>query len=147
MPPTFANHPVSGQIGWPRQEITFNFGAHEILAFPANGQHGTSLHIDIDRSRLSPIAAMSILSQVVSISSWLDDTYAALEDGSSGTSAPVRQDRQNPNCPNSISDDWCNTWGPIENPLGRRAVAIYREAMTMYHAHSIPYAALGFYKI
>jgi hypothetical protein len=90
---------------------------------------------------------MSVLSQVLSIATWLDDAYAVLLDGWAGNPVPVRPPRHSTSFPSSILDVWCNAWGPIHDDNARRAVAIYREAINMMNFHSSPYAVLGFYKI
>lgn len=143
----FSNHSILGQIEWPKTETRFSFGPHEIIAFPPSKEHDASLHIDLSRSQITNVEGMSVLNQVLSIAAWLDDTFAVLHSGWSGNPVPRRPDRQTTSYPTSILDGWCNSWGPIKDETARRAVAIYREAVNMYHFHSIPYAVLGFYKI
>ncbi len=142
----FTNHSVTTEASWPRSEARFSFGPHEIVVFPPDKEHDPSLHLDLGRAGLSGVEGMSVLSQLLSIAAWLDDTYAVLHDGGSGNPVPVRPRRQTTCYATSILDHWCNSWGPLEDPVARRALAIYREAVNMYRFHSIPYAVLGFYK-
>jgi hypothetical protein len=147
MTPRFLNVPVDVQIEWPRKETVVTFGAWRIVVFPPSEIHNASLHVDLGGARLSDVEAMSVLNQLLSIAAWLDDTFAALLPGWSGNPVPCRPERQTIGWPSSILDTWCNAWHPIEDDKGRRALAIYREAVNMDHFHSLPYAVLGFYKI
>ncbi len=143
----FTNHSVTTEANWPRREARFSFGPHEIVAFPPDNEHDPSLHLDLGRAGLSDVEGMSVLSQLLSIASWLDDTCAVLHNGWSGNPVPVRPRRQTTCYATSISDHWGNSWGQLEDPVARRVLAIYREAVNMYRFHSTPYAVLGFYKI
>ncbi len=143
----FTNHSVMTEANWPRSETRFSFGPHEIVIFPPDKEHDPSLHLDLGRAGLSGVEGMSVLSQLLSIAAWLDDTCAVLHNGGSGNPVPVRPRRQTICYATSISDHWGNSWGPLEDPVARRALAIYREAVNLYRFHSIPYAVLGFYKI
>jgi hypothetical protein len=143
----FLNHAVDGQIGWPRKETTFMFGDYEISAFPPTTEYDASLHIDLSKHKISVIEGASLLSQILSIATWLDDTYAVLLEGGAGNPVPQRMPRRSTSFPSSILDFWCNSWGPVRDANARRALAIYREATNMMRFFSQPYAVLGFYKI
>lgn len=147
--PCFANFPVTGEIEWPRRETVFEFGRHEVHAFPPSRDHAASLHIDLTRSRLSDVDGRNILNQLLSIAAWLDDTYAILHDGWSGTVVPVRPQRVGGigEAMSSIVDHWCNFWAPIENATVRRALAIYREALNLQYLNVTTFSVVGFYKI
>lgn len=147
MPSRFTNHGVTTEANWPRSETRFSFGPHEIVVFPPDKEHDPSLHLDLGRAGFSDVEGMSVLSQLLSIAAWLDDTYAVLHDGWSGNPVPVCPRRQTTCYATSILDHWGNSWGALEDPVARRALAIYREAANMYHFYSTPYAVLGFYKI
>ena len=147
MTPNFCNHGVMTEIGWPRKETSFEFGSHEIVVFPPAKDFDASLHIDCARSGIDSIKGMSILSQVLSIGAWLDDTFAVLNPGFAGSVKPARPRRVSNTLPSSIVDHWCNSWHPIKDAEVRRALALYREAMNMYNFHSVPYSVLGLYKI
>jgi len=144
---SFINVPVDTQIEWPRKEAVITFGRWEIIACPPAQNHDASLHLDLSRARLSSSEAISVLNQLLSIASWLDDTFAVLLPGWSGNPVPVRPPRQTQRWPSSILDTWCNNWHPLEDERARRALAVYREAVNMEQFHSVPYPVLGFYKI
>jgi hypothetical protein len=143
----FVNHGVDGAIEWPKTTTTFMFGDYEVVAFPPSRENDASLHIDLSKHKLSAVEGMSVLSQILSIETWLDDAYAVLLDGWAGNPVPTRPARHSTSFPTSILDVWCNAWGPVHDDNARRALAIYREAINMLHFHSPPYAVLGFYKI
>ena len=73
--------------------------------------------------------------------------FAVLLPRLGGNPVPCRPPRRTRGWPSSIVDIWCNNWQPVKDEKGRRALAIYREAVNMQHFHSQPYAVLGFYKI
>jgi len=144
---SYLNHPIETQISWPTQETIVEFGDHEILVFPPDRQHDASLHIDLQRSKITDVVGMSILSQLLSIAAWLDDTYAVLLDGWSGGRIPTRPLRDTNCYPSSIIEFWANNWPPVESFSARRSLAIYREALNMNRYYSPPYAVLGFFRI
>jgi hypothetical protein len=141
------NHGVVGEIAWPRTETSFHFGDNEIVAKPPTAQHEASLHIDLVRYGIDGPQAMSLLSQVLSLASWVDDTYSILLPGWSGSPVPIAVPRSSNCWPSSILDAWPNSRGPISDADARCAIAIYREALNAERYHSIPYAALGYYKL
>jgi hypothetical protein len=143
----FLNHGVDGDIEWPAKETIFMFGGYEIIAFSPSQENDASLHIDLAKHKVSVVEGASILSQVLSIETWLDDAYSVLLDGWAGNPVPVRPSRQSASFPTSILDCWCNSWGPVHDDNARRSLAIYREATNMMHFFSQPSAVLGFYKI
>jgi len=147
MVPNFINVPVDTQIEWPRKEAVITFGRWELISFPPSRDHDASLHLDLLRAGLSDVEAISVYNQLLSIASWLDDTFAVLLPGWSGNPVPGRPPRQTRRWPSSIIDSWCNSWQPLKDEGARRALAIYREAVNMDDFHSAPYAVLGFYKI
>ncbi len=147
MAPRFINAAVDTQIEWPRKEALITFGRWELIAFPPSREHDASLHLDLVRASLSDVEAISVFSQLLSIASWLDDTFAVLLPAWSGNPVPCRPPRQTQHWPSSIIDSWCNSWQPLNDEPARRALAIYREAVNMDDFHSVPYAVLGFYKI
>ena len=147
MAPRFMNAPVDTQIEWPRKEAVITFGRWELISFPPSRDHDASLHLDLVRARLSDVEAISVFNQLLSIASWLDDTFAVLLPGWSGNPVPCRPPRQTLRSPSSILDSWCNSWQPLKDEKARHALAIYREAVNMDSFHSAPYAVLGFYKI
>lgn len=143
----FINVPVETKIEWPRKEAVITFGQWEIISFPPSQDHDASLHLDLIRAGMSDLEAISVFNQLLSIASWLDDTFAVLLPGWSGNPVPGRTPRQTRRWPSSILDSWCNSWQPLKDERARRALAIYREAVNMETFHSAPYAVLGFYKI
>jgi hypothetical protein len=147
MAPCFLNVPIDAEIEWPRKEATVRFGRWEIIAHPPSREHDASLHLDLVRARLSDVEGMSVLNQLLSIAVWLDDSFAVLLPGWSGNPVPARPRRQSMRSPSSVLDAWCNAWCPLEEIKARRALAIYREAVNLDRFHSVPYSALGFYKI
>jgi hypothetical protein len=147
MTSVFLNHPVSTAVEWPRAESKVSFGAWEIVVFPPSPEHDASLHIDLTRSRLTGAGGMSVLNQLLSIASWLDDQYAVLLPGWSGNPVPCRPSRRTREFPTSMLDGWLNTWTPLASEKARLALALYREAVNMQHFHATPYAVLGFYRI
>jgi hypothetical protein len=86
--PRFLNCPVEGQIEWPRSQAEFLFGDYEIVFFPDSKEQDASMHIDLARHKLSSDMAMSIFCQILSIATWLDNTFAALLPGWSTSPAP-----------------------------------------------------------
>jgi hypothetical protein len=147
MASNFINAPVDAQIEWPRKEAVITFGRWELISFPPSRDHDASLHLDLLRAGLSDVEAISVFNQLLSIASWLDDTFAVLLPGDSGSPVPCRPRRQTRRWPSSILDSWCNSWQPLKDEGALRALAIYREAVNMDDFHSVPYAVLGFYKI
>jgi hypothetical protein len=147
MPPNFINVSVDTEIEWPRKEAVITFGRWELISFPPSRDHDASLHLDLFRAGLSDVEAISVFNQLLSIASWLDDTFAVLLPGWSGNPVPDRPPRQTRRWPSSILDSWCNSWQPLKDERARRALAIYREAVNMDDFHSVPYAVLGFYRI
>ena len=129
--PCFLNVPVDCGLEWPRKDVVVAFGTHEIIASPPSEDCDPTLHLDLGRSRLSNVAGISILNQFLSIAAWLDDTFAVLLPGWSGNPVACRSQRQTRSWPTSICDGWCNSWQPIQDERGRRALAIYREAVNM----------------
>src|SRR5208283_2266148 len=126
MAPNFINVPVDAQIEWPREEAEITFGRWEIISFPPSRDHEASLHLDLTRARLSDAEAISVFNQLLSIASWLDNTFAVLLPGWSGNPVPCRPPRQTRRWPSGILDTWCNSWQPLNDEKARRALAIYR---------------------
>lgn len=147
MRPNWSNHGISGEINWPRSEVTFRFGAYKLIALPATDVHQASLHVELEQNNIDSIQAMSIMSQILSLASWLDDAYAILHDGFAGSTQPVPVKRRNLNRPSSFLGGWVMRRKPVADLKARRALALYREARTQEAVGSVPYAVLGFYKI
>lgn len=145
--PCWLNHGVIGEIGWPRVETSFRFGEYEIVAKPPTADHEASLHIDLGRYGIDGAKAMSVLSQVLSLATWVDDAYSVLLPGWSGNPVPVPVPRHSKSWPSSILNTWPNARAPLTGPDARHAVAIYREAFNVECHWSIPYAALGYFKL
>ena len=145
---TWCQFGVAGEISWPRKQTVVKFGKWEILAFPSTKDHEPSLQIDIVQNKTDEIGARSICSQLISICSWCDDAPVRLLGGSCGSSKafPLPRDRRSDHL-TSILDDWPYIRTPLADPDQRLAVALYREAVWQNIHASIPYAALGFFKI
>lgn len=143
----WSNHGVIGDIEWPRRRATFRFGGYEILALPASRQHGASLHLDLHKARLDSVEAMSLFNEILSLATWFDDSAAVLLGGFSGSARPVPVDRDADGYLTSIMDAWPFGFDRIADLDLRRALAIYREAVNMERYHSLPYAALGYYRL
>src|SRR3712207_5791956 len=112
----FLNYGVDAHVEWPRKETAYKFGAADVVVFPPSREHDASLHIDLTAARLSDLKAVSLINQLLSIATWLDDQAAALTYGWEGNPVPVRPERQTRSWPSSILDGWCNGWQPIQDP-------------------------------
>ena len=145
--PSWLNHGVVGAIEWPRVEVSFKFGEYEILAKPPTKDQEASLHMELIRNKIDYLTGMSVLSRVLSLATWVDDAYSILLDGWSGNPVPVAVPRTSNSFPSSILDAWTNARQPLVDLDARRAIAIYREATVAEQYHSIPHAALGYFKI
>ncbi len=145
---TWCRFGIAGDIAWPREQAVVAFGKWELLAFPSTKDHEPSLQIDLVRNRTDEVGARSICNQLLSICSWCDDSSAALKDGDCGSpkASPLSRDRRSDHL-TSILDDWPYRREPLTDTDQRLAVALYREAVWQTGYASIPYAALGFFKI
>ncbi len=139
---------VAGEIAWPREQAIVKFGKWELLAFPSTKDHEPSLQIELLRNRTDEVSARSICNQLLSICSWCDDSPAALMDGDCGSprASPIPRDRRSDYL-TSILDAWPYSRAPLTDIDQHLAVALYREAVWQDCYASIPYAALGFFKI
>ena len=145
--PRFFSCAVGTGIQWPKVDTTYKFGTWEIIAFAPTEQHDASLHINLAAHQLTLAAGLSVLNQLLSIATWLDDIYAVLRHGLDGATAPNPQARQTREFPTSILEVWANNWQPVADERSRLALAIYREAVNMQHYYSLSFAALGFYRV
>ncbi|MBT3332518.1 MAG: hypothetical protein HOK21_23630 [Rhodospirillaceae bacterium] len=139
---------VAGEIAWPRKQAIVEFGNWELLAFPSTRDHEPSLHIELTRNKVSAVGARTIFNRLLSICSWCDDAPAALLDGDCGgpDAYPLARTRRSGHL-TSIIDAWPYHRAPLAHPDQRLAVALYREAVWLEYISSIPYAALGYFKI
>ena len=145
---TWCRFGVAGEIAWPREQAIVDFGNWELLAFPSTKDHEPSLQIELLRNRTDEVGARSICNQLLSICSWCDDAPAALMDGGCGSprATPLPRDRRSDHL-TSIFDNWPYNRAPLPDINQPLAIALYREAVWQNCYASIPYAALGFFKI
>ena len=145
---TWCRFGVAGEIAWPREQAIVEFGTWELFAFPSTKDHEPSLQIELVRNRTDEISARSICNQLLSICSWCDDSPAALTDGDCGSpkASPRPRDKRSDHL-TSILDHWPYYRAPLADTNQQLAVALYREAVWQNSCGSIPYAALGFFKI
>ncbi|MEE9250419.1 MAG: methylamine utilization protein MauJ [Alphaproteobacteria bacterium] len=145
---TWCRFGVAGEIAWPREQAIVEFGKWELLAFPSTKDHEPSLQIELLHNRTDEVGARSICNQLLSICSWCDDSPAALMDGGCGSpkASPLPRDRRSHHL-TSILDNWPYNRAPLADTDQQLAVALYREALWQNCYASIPYAALGFFKI
>ncbi len=145
---TWCRFGVAGEIAWPREQAIVEFGKWELLAFPSTKDHEPSLQIELLHNRTDEVGARSICNQLLSICSWCDDAPAALMDGGCGSpkASPLSRDRRSDYL-TSILDNWPYSRAPLTDTDQQLAVALYREAVWQKWYGSIPYAALGFFKI
>jgi hypothetical protein len=145
---TWCRFGVAGEIAWPREQAIVEFGNWELLAFPSTKDHEPSLQIELLHNRTDEVGARSICNQLLSICSWCDDAPAALMDGGCGSprASPLPRERRSDHL-TSILDNWPYNRAPLPDINQPLAVALYREAVWQNCYASIPYAALGFFKI
>lgn len=143
----WSNHAVWGDISWPRVKVSFQFGPYEIVALPPTKDHGASLHMELSRHGLDAFQAMTVLSRVLSLATWFEDQGCDLEPGSSGSPVPVPTYRADRTPIPAFIESWIFARGPVGDTKACQALAIYREARLLERRHSIPYAALGYYKL
>ena len=145
---TWCRFGVAGEIAWPREQAIVDFGNWELLAFPSTKDHEPSLQIELLHNRTDEVGARSICNQLLSICSWCDDAPAALMDGGCGSpkASPLPRDRRSDHL-TSILDNWPYNRAALADTDQQLAVALYREAVWQKCYASIPYAALGFFKI
>ncbi|HYG86162.1 MAG TPA: methylamine utilization protein MauJ [Azospirillum sp.] len=130
--------------------MDFQFGPFEIVALPPTDASHASLHLDLRKAKIDEAEAMSVLSQILSIATWVEDCPAMLIDGWSGNPGPTpvpRGKREPALLASPMLTSWVFARGQLEEPVARQALAIYREAVNLLHTHSLPYAVLGFFKI
>lgn len=146
--PEWCRYGVDGEIEWPRKQAVVKFGNWELLAFPSTRDHEPSLQIELSSNRVREIEARSICNQLLSICSWCDDAPASLLSGTCGSpkATPLPRDRRSGHL-TSIVDEWPYSRSPVEDPDQKLALGLYREAVWQNCHGSIPYAALGFFKI
>lgn len=139
---------VAGEIAWPREQAIVEFGEWELLAFPSTKDHEPSLQIERLRNRTDLVGARSICNQLLSICSWCDNAPAELMDGDCGSpiASPRPRDRRSDHL-TSMLDIWPYDRAPLADSDQQLAVALYREAVWQDSRASIPYAALGYFKI
>ena len=69
---SWLNLGISGGGCWLNREIKINFGGHELLLKPATKQREQSVHINLNKERISWIDAMTLVNRFLSILSWCD---------------------------------------------------------------------------
>src|SRR4051812_18589970 len=102
--PFWLNHGISGEITWPSCEVEFLFGKHRIVALPTTLKSHASLHIDLEVHSINHVTGMSVLSQILSLASWIEDAPAKLLPGWAGNPAPVPVPRHPASSPSSRFD-------------------------------------------
>lgn len=139
---------VAGGIEWPTEEAIVTFGKWKLLAFPSSKEFEPSLQIDTEANLISDVQSRSICNELLSICAWCCEAPAHLLDGGCGsTRANPRQRGPRGGYLTSILNSWPYNRGPLTDSNQRLAVALYREALWQDSYASIPYAALGYFKI
>ena len=82
------NDGVAREIAWPRAESSFRFGKFQILARPLTQEHEASLHIELNQHRMDNVGAISVLNQILSLATWVDDAWSILLSGWSRNPIP-----------------------------------------------------------
>jgi hypothetical protein len=90
---------------------------------------------------------MSILNQLLSFATWIEDAPSDLLPGWSGNLVPVRVPKARHQSPYGSVKFWHFRRRPLDDAQHRKVLGIYREARNLQDLLSIPYAILGYYKI
>lgn len=141
------NNGVTGSISWPRKQAEVEFGPYILISMPAADKTQASLHIDLEQYGIDGAKGMSIMNQLLSFATWIEDAPSDLLPGWDGNPIPVSVPRYSQRSPHGWVDFWHFKRQPLQNPTHRKALGIYREARNLQDLISQPYAVLGYYKI
>ena len=134
------NIDVKGGAIWPTEEITVEFGGHQLLLKPAT--KGTEQSIHIQLIDITNLEALTLANRFLSVITWCDDYAMENMYGWSGSSVPVAVPTRTREIGSSIAFPFYRSIE--ENPKALLALALFREAKTI---NSIPYEFLGYFKI
>src|SRR6266851_5233032 len=124
--PRFLNVGVDNQVTWPMQQVATRFEGHELVLMPKTREHVTSIHIDLQQSRLTDEDAMTLINRFLSIMSWCDDQFAISQGGWSGNPVPVPVQKRDLAFTTAVH--WIFDRKIPRTEDARRAIAIYRDA-------------------
>lgn len=142
---SFLNVAVDNQVTWPSAETVVDFEGHKLILLPKTRENTTSVHIDLHGQRLTSEDARTLINRFLSVLTWCDDQFAVLQDGWSGSSAPVTTPRRN--LAFTTAYQWIFDRKSPELPEARKAIAIYRDGRNAEQNYLISYAILSYYKI
>lgn len=141
----YLNIGVDNHVAWPREERLIQFDNYELVLMPRTREHSASVHIDLNRHRISRATAKTIINRLLSVMSWVDDQYAISQGGWSGNPVPVAVHKRE--LASVTAHPWIFERKIPDTEEARRALALYREARNAQQNFMVSYAVLNFYKV
>ena len=141
----FLNVGVENQATWPKEETLVRFDRYKFVLLPRTREHVQSVHVDLTANRLDDRGARTAINRLLSVMSWCSDNFAVAGFGWSGNPLPVPVEKQD--LAFTTAYDWTFDGRIPPTEEGRRALALYREALNAKSHGLISYAVLNFYKI
>jgi hypothetical protein len=141
----FLNVGVENQVTWPKEETLVRFDRYKFVLLPRTREHVQSVHVDLTANRLDDRGARTAINRLLSVMSWCSDNFAVAGFGWSGNPLPVPVEKQD--LAFTTAYDWIFDRRIPPTEEGRRALALYREALNAKSHGLISYAVLNFYKI
>ena len=146
--PRWCVYTVQGHIYWPQKEALVEFGRWKLRAFPSTREFEPTLQIETVQNEIDFVTARTVCNQILSICSWCADAPAAVMDGFCGSTRAKPMPRtHNGGHLSGIVDHWPYNRTPLADDDARLALGLFREALWQEKNGSIPYAALGYFKI
>lgn len=141
----FLNLAADNHVTWPREITLIRFSGYHFVLMPRTRENVQSVHMDLTANRLDDVGAATIIRRFLSIMAWCDDNFATLGFGWSGNPVPIAVAK--PELAFKTTTHYIFDRKIPTSEEGRRALALYREALNAEHAGLISYAVLNYYKI
>ena len=146
--PNWFNIAVYGYGVWPKEEKKVNIDGKNFTLCPLTKENQASIHIDLEKQRISSNNANALINKFLSHLSWFSHepywlaTYGVV----GGSVKQTNIEREQSMLFERMTCDFPNRFELHKNPLHLQALAFYREAKVA-EQYSLPYACLGYYKI
>lgn len=141
----FMNMAADNHVTWPHEPTLVKFDGHHFVLMPRTKTNVQSIHMDLMGNSLDHSGATTVMRRFLSLMSWCDDNFATLGFGWSGNPVPVPVAK--PELAFQTTSHYIFDRKMPSTPEGRRALALYREALNAEHSQLISYAVLNYYKI
>lgn len=136
---------VVSQVSWPKTKKIVEYGGSQFHLHPMTKDLSASVHIELNG--MNQVQGMTVINRFLSALSWKNDQPTITHNGFSGSAIPRPIPIYQVPLMFAPTSSFPNAVFAITDGKAKRAVALYREGLSLNSLCHIPFSFLSFFKV